>query len=641
MSSLGAWLILFMPLVSAVAIAFGLHRNKTASIAVSLAAVWAGFAIVLFQYLPALFEQGQGWLVTDSLRWMSAGDTSFTYGILLDGLSTIMLLVVLGVGGLIHIYAIGYMHGDEGTSRFFASLSLFMFSMLGIVLADNFFQIFIHWEMVGVSSYLLIGYYYRKPSASAASNKAFLTNRVGDFGFMIGILMLFFATGTADFREMAGIVGTPEYLQTVAFVVGGEHGWVLTNEHFLWLSGALLFMGVMGKSAQFPLHVWLPDAMEGPTPVSALIHAATMVAAGVFLLTRIFFVYMPSETAMSIVAHVGMFTAFFAATIATTQFDIKRILAFSTLSQLGYMVMAVGLGSSDVAMYHLTTHAFFKALLFLGAGSVIHAVHTNDIREMGGLFKKMKITSTLFLIGTLALCGVYPLSGFWSKDGILHLTQAPPGYADNVFIHWLPTITAVLTSYYMFRLFFLTFVGKPRYHGEPHESPKTMWVPMAVLCVMAIVSGKWLFTQDVIESFRTVTRPETAAAFHHIHGDAHTITHALLIFGAGAGAAFLAFFLGWIKPEAIKTALGPVYRLFDNRWYIDDIYTWIIEHIQQNFARLCDGFDRLVIIGGLVNGTAWMTRAAGAVASRYQTGSVRTYALLFVAGVAALLALNL
>ena len=647
MLDLGPWHILFLPLLSAAAILFGLHRSKVASAALSISVVAVGFGIVVFNLLPQVLDGGAGFKIHDSIDWMPPGtfaalaEGTFQYGTLIDGLSTVMLLVVLGVGGLIHIYATGYMHGDPGFSRFFACLSLFMFSMLGIVLADNFFQIFIHWELVGVSSYLLIGFYYQKPSASAAANKAFLTNRVGDFGFMIGILMLVYATGTASFETMAGIVGDVDWQSTTAMMVGGENGWAVTNEHFLWVAGALTLMGVMGKSAQFPLHVWLPDAMEGPTPVSALIHAATMVAAGVFLLARIFFVYLPSETAMSIVAHLGMFTAFFAATIATTQFDIKRILAFSTLSQLGYMVMAIGLNGTDVAMYHLTTHAFFKALLFLGAGSVIHAVHTNDIREMGGLFKKLPITSWLFLIGTLALCGVPPLSGFWSKDGVLHLTQHPPAYADNVFMHWLPTITAVLTSYYMFRLVFLTFFGKPRYHGEPHESPASMWGPMAVLCLMAIVAGPLLFTQEVIESFRSITRPDGSSPFEHIHGDSHTVIHALTIFGLGAGSAFVAFHKKWVDPEAIKNAIGPVHRLFDNRWYLDDLYAWIVENIQQNFARLCDLFDRHVIIGVLVNGSAWLTRATGAVAARYQTGSVRTYALLFVAGVAALLALNL
>ncbi|RKZ11550.1 hypothetical protein DRQ53_15890 [bacterium] len=366
-----------------------------------------------------------------------------------------------------------------------------------------------------------------------------------------------------------------------------------------------------------------------------------MVAAGVFLLTRLFFVYLPSETAMSIVAHTGMFTAFFAATIATTQFDIKRILAFSTLSQLGYMVMAVGLGGPDVAMYHLTTHAFFKAMLFLAAGALIHSVHSNDIRKMGGMLKAMPITSGLFLLGTLALCGFPMLSGFYSKDGILHLSHAPPAYADNVFIHWLPTITAVLTAYYMGRCCFLTFFGAPRYHGHAHEAPKVMWVPMAVLGVLTVIAGPLLFSAHTLESFRTVTRPDAQAAFHHVHLDMSTVLTSLTIILIGGGAAFLAFGAKLIDPEGIKRALGPVHRFIDNRWYIDELFAWIVENIQQNFARFCDGFDRLFIIGCLVNGTAWMTRASGAVAARYQSGSVRTYALLFVAGVAALLALSL
>lgn len=639
MTELLPWLILFLPLGAAAIIAFGLHKNAKAACALSVAAVWSSFAIAA-SYLPSVLSEPD-FLLSRSITWMAAGDTVFTYGLMIDGLSAIMLMVVLGVGGLIHIYALGYMHGDEGIARFFACLSLFIFSMLGIVLADNFFQVFIHWELVGVSSYLLIGYYYRKPAASAASNKAFLTNRVGDFGFMLGILMLFYATGTASFEGMAGVINDTGFLQTAVFQVGGPAGWTVTNEHFLWMAGGLVLMGVMGKSAQFPLHVWLPDAMEGPTPVSALIHAATMVAAGVFLLVRVFFLYLPSETAMSIVAHLGMFTAFFAATIATTQFDIKRILAFSTLSQLGYMVMAIGLGGPDVAMYHLTTHAFFKAMLFLAAGSLIHSVHSNDIRDMGGMLKAMPITSLLFLLGTLALCGFPGLSGFFSKDGILHLTHAPPAYADNVFIHWMPTITAVLTAYYMGRCCFLTFFGSPRYHGHPHEAPKVMWVPMAVLGVLTVVAGPFLFRESVLESFRTVTRPEAQAAFHHIHLGWDTAGASLLIIVLGAGAAFLAFGVKLVDPEGIKRALGPVHRFIDNRWYVDEFYAWIVEHVQQNLARLCDGFDRIVIISGLVNGTSWFTRATGAVVARYHSGSVRTYSLLFVAGVAALLALSL
>jgi NADH-quinone oxidoreductase subunit L len=643
------WLILGLPLLSAFLILFT-RKSKGLSAGISIAAVWAAFALAA-QHLPAALEGGGAWVISDSITWIAAGEWTFTYGYMIDGLSLIMLLVVTGVGGLIHIYSLGYMHGDPGFSRFFACLSLFMFSMLGIVLADNFFQIFIHWELVGVSSYLLIGFYYRKDSAAEASNKAFLTNRVGDFGFMIGILMLVFATkdlvpagtGAGDFRAMAAVITQSGWLDQTAFVVGGG-AWTLTNEAFLWIAGSLTFMGVMGKSAQFPLHVWLPDAMEGPTPVSALIHAATMVAAGVFLLGRIFFVYLPSETALLIISCIGAFTAFFAATIATTQFDIKRILAFSTLSQLGYMVMAMGLGGVDVAMFHLTTHAFFKALLFLGAGAVIHAVHTNDIREMGGLIRKMPLTGWMFLIGTLALCGVPPLSGFWSKDGILHLTLHPPEYADIWLITLLPTITAVLTSYYMFRLVFMTFFGKPadqHKYDHAHESPVTMWAPMAVLCVLAVIGGQLVGAPETLESFRAVTRPPGTPAYEPIHADSSTVIHALMIFGLGAGAAFIAFSRGWVKPAAVRAMLGPIPKLFDNRWYVDDLYEWIVAKIQQNVARLCNAFDQYVIIGTIVNGSAWTTRAIGSVVSRYQTGSVRAYALLFLAGVAALLAFSL
>ncbi len=645
------WLILFLPLLAAVLITTVTRRNRALSALISLTAVWAGFAIAC-SWLPAVLSGEGRFLDAHSVAWLTAGGTSFHYGYMLDGLSLIMLLVVTGVGGLIHVYSLGYMRDDPGFSRFFACLSLFMFSMLGIVLADNFFQIFIHWELVGVSSYLLIGFYYRKDSAAAASNKAFLTNRVGDFGFMLGILMLVFATkdllapgaGAGDFRAMAAVIADPAWLHQAAMSVGGGR-WVLTHEHFLWIAGALTFMGVMGKSAQFPLHVWLPDAMEGPTPVSALIHAATMVAAGVFLLARIFFVYLPSETALSIIAHVGAFTAFFAATIATTQCDIKRILAFSTLSQLGYMVMAMGLQGVDVAMFHLTTHAFFKALLFLGAGSVIHAVHTNDIREMGGLVRRMPWTALTFVIGTLALCGVPPLSGFWSKDGILHLSMHPPHYAHSWLITVLPTLTAVLTSYYMFRLVLQTFFGPPRDQhrfDHAHESPFTMVAPMVVLCGLAVVGGQLVGSEHVLEAFRTVTRPAGVPPFEPIRPTQDVVTHALIIFLLGSGAAFAAFGpRRWVHPDRVKALLGPVWRLFDNRWYVDDLYAWIVRHVQQNVARLCDAFDRYVIIGTLVNGSAWTTRAAGAVVARYQTGSVRAYALLFLAGVAALLAVVL
>ena len=642
------WLILLLPLCSAAIITLFTQRMPRLSAGISIAAVFGAFGVAASHLGQVL--AGRDVVLSGHFTWLAAGGHELQYGYLVDGLSMVMLMVVTGVGGLIHVYATGYMKGDPGFARFFACMSLFMFSMLGIVLADNFFQIFIHWELVGVSSYLLIGFYYRKDSAAAAANKAFLTNRVGDFGFMIGILMLYYATrefaqgaGAGNFRAMAEAIASPGWLQATALSVGGGH-WVLTNEHFLWIAGALTFMGVMGKSAQFPLHVWLPDAMEGPTPVSALIHAATMVAAGVFLLGRILFVYMPSETALSIVAHVGAFTAFFAATIATTQFDIKRVLAFSTLSQLGYMVMAMGLAGTDAAMFHLTTHAFFKALLFLGAGAVIHAVHTNDIREMGGLIRKMPVTGWMFVIATLALCGVPPLSGFWSKDGILHLTHHPPEYAHTWLITLLPTATAVLTSYYMTRLVLLTFFGQPRDHhryDHAHEAPASMTLPMGALCVLSVIGGPLLLGPRVLEHFQAITRPAGVPEYHYVHLDAGTVLNALLIFGLGAGSALLAFGLRVVDPERVKRALGPIHTFIDRRWYVDELYDWIVENVQQNVARRCDAFDRYIIIGTLVNGSAWTTRAAGAVVARFQTGSVRAYALLFLAGVAALLALNL
>ncbi|HZL99328.1 MAG TPA: NADH-quinone oxidoreductase subunit L, partial [Planctomycetota bacterium] len=595
------WLILFLPLLSSALITLFARRSPALAATWALGAVWAAFGLSLC-YLPQALAGDGTWSVSGSVAWLDAGGFRFEYGYLIDGLSLIMLLVVTGVGGLIHVYSIGYLHDDPGQPRFFACLSLFMFSMLGIVLAGNFFQIFIHWELVGVSSYLLIGYYWRKLSAAEASNKAFLTNRVGDFGFFLGILMLAFATrpwlpagtGFGDFRAMAAVLASPEWLAQPAFAVGGGR-WAPTNEVFLWIAGGLTFMGVMGKSAQFPLHVWLPDAMEGPTPVSALIHAATMVAAGVFLLARVFFIYLPSETALAIVAGIGAFTAFFAATIATTQNDIKRILAFSTLSQLGLMVMAMGLGGVDVAMFHLTTHAFFKALLFLGAGSVIHAVHTNDIQQMGGLLRKLPVTGITFLIGTLALCGVPPLSGFWSKDGILHLTQHPPAYADWWLITLLPTLTAVLTSYYMFRLVFLTFFGKPRdhhAHEHAHESPATMVAPMVVLCVLAIVGGQLVGSPQTLEAFRAVTRPAGTPAFEPVHADPHTIVHALMIFLVGAGAAWLAFGRRLVDPARLAALPGlcALHALFSNRWYVDDLYGWIVRNVQQNVSRACDLF---------------------------------------------------
>ena len=387
-------------------------------------------------------------------NWLSIGNLNVDFGLKLDALSLMMMLIVTGVGGAIHIYSFGYMREDRGFSRFFACMSLFTFSMLGIVLANNFIQLFIFWELVGVSSYLLIGFWFEKPSAADAAKKAFITNRLGDFGFLLGILVVWAMLGSLNLRHC---IKNAELSLPIA---------AAASEPLPSIAGLLIFCGAMGKSAQFPLHVWLPDAMEGPTPVSALIHAATMVAAGVYMLCRIIFLLDP--TALQVIAYIGGFTALLAALIAIQQNDIKRILAYSTLSQLGYMVMAVGLSGPTPAMFHLTTHAFFKALLFLGAGSVIIALHhEQDIWKMGGLRKKMPVTFWTFLIGTLALCGVPPFSGFYSKDSILAQALEQKNYPLFV----LGVAVAGLTTFYMFRLFYVAFVGKPQ-DGSRRPRPR-------------------------------------------------------------------------------------------------------------------------------------------------------------------------
>ena len=480
------WLILFLPLLVAGIITLFMLRCRTTSALLSIGAIVTGFI------LTVVFIAANGWTPTPSeltTNWLSIGNLQVDFGLKLDALSLMMMLIVTGVGGAIHIYSFGYMHEDRGFSRFFACMSLFTFSMLGIVLANNFIQLFIFWELVGVSSYLLIGFWFEKPSAADAAKKAFFTNRLGDFGFLLGILMVWALLGTLNFGSMQSKLVTlqnppRDFAHVLAFLSNSDGTFLL--DLTLTITGLLIFCGAMGKSAQFPLHVWLPDAMEGPTPVSALIHAATMVAAGVYMLCRTIFIYTPE--ALHVIAYIGGFTALLAALIAIQQNDIKRILAYSTLSQLGYMVMAVGLSGPTPAMFHLTTHAFFKALLFLGAGSVIIALHhEQDIWKMGGLCKKMPVTFWTFLIGALALCGVSPFSGFYSKDSIL----AQALEQNNYPLFAVAVLVAVLTTFYMFRLFYVAFLGKAKTDSaeHAHESPPVMAWPLRVLAVFAVIGG--------------------------------------------------------------------------------------------------------------------------------------------------------
>ena len=607
------WLILFLPLLAAGIITLSTLRNKAVSATLSIGAIVAGFAFTL------VFIKANGFTGSETaLNWLSIGSLNVDFGLKLDALSLMMLLIVTGVGGVIHIYSYGYMHDDPGFSRFFACLSLFTFSMLGIVLANNFLQMFIFWELVGVSSYLLIGFWFEKASAADAAKKAFITNRLGDFGFILGILMVWVTFGHLNFSLLQGQGISPAISVTTVTIIG-----------------LLLFCGAVGKSAQFPLHVWLPDAMEGPTPVSALIHAATMVAAGVYMLCRISFLL--NGPALVIIAWIGGFTALLAALITVQQNDIKRILAYSTLSQLGYMVMAVGLGGPTPAMFHLTTHAFFKALLFLGAGSVIHALHhEQDIWKMGALRKKMPVTFWTFLVGTLALCGVPPFSGFYSKDAIL----AQAWHAHNYPLFAIAVLVAVLTTFYMFRLLFVAFLGEPKSHEaeHAHESPGVMVWPLRIPAIASIVGGL-IGVANVLDSqfgghtvraenlFAEILEPFQHAPVAALGG--------LAAFVIGMLAAKALY--GEAKSDPLPAKLGALSRAMANRFYFDEIYEATVIRIHDAIAAISDWIDRWIVEGfciGLVRGGTDLT---GRALRLVQTGNLQTYAFLFVFGVAVVL----
>ena len=624
------WLILFLPLLAAGFNTLFTLRNKALSATLSIGAIVTGFVLTL-----AVIKFG-GWEARElSVNWLSIGSLNVDFGLKLDALSLMMLLIVTGVGSAIHIYSYGYMHDDPGFSRFFACLSLFTFSMLGIVLANNFLQLFIFWELVGVSSYLLIGFWFEKASAADACKKAFITNRLGDFGFMLGILTFWALAGSLGFDAikvwMEKGIDLGQNAPAVAYVIAHAE---------LTLGGLLIFCGAMGKSAQFPLHVWLPDAMEGPTPVSALIHAATMVAAGVYMLCRVFFIFTPD--ALTVIAWIGGFTALLAALIAVQQNDIKRILAYSTLSQLGYMVMAVGLGGPTAAMFHLTTHAFFKALLFLGAGSVIHAMHhEQDIWKMGALRKKMPVTFWTFLVGTLALCGVPPFSGFYSKDAIL----AQAWHAHNYPLFAVAVFVAVLTTFYMFRLFFVALVGEPRTKeaSHAHESPGVMIWPLRILAVLAIVGGvigiSEIFNSQFVSGEHAEAGEHTLTFVQRL---TEPFTHAPVAAGVGIAATLIGFLLaralyGKAKSDPLPAKLGWLSRAMANRFYFDELYEATAIRAHDFIAAIADWIDRLFVEGfciGLLRGGTDLT---GRTLRLVQTGNLQAYAFLFVLGVLAVL----
>ncbi len=620
-----AWVIFFLPLVAAITIALFTRNQPKLSAMLSIGAVAGSFLLSWLFY--GLLQQTEI-VQVPAVTWLSVGDLNIEVGLLIDRMSLVMLLVVTGVGTLIHIFSTGYMKDDPSYSRYFASLSLFVFSMIGIVLSNNFFQMFIFWELVGISSYLLIGFWFNKPSAADACKKAFLTNRVGDFGFLLGIIIIWTVVGSVQFDHIQQrLVANPAILGSAAGVVG-----------------LLVFMGAMGKSAQFPLHVWLPDAMEGPTPVSALIHAATMVAAGVYMLCRVFFIYQVTPgwpaplsflgniSALDIIAWIGGFTALLAALIAVQQNDIKRILAYSTLSQLGYMVMSVGLAGTNAAMYHLTTHAFFKAMLFLGAGSVIHAAHhEQDIWKMGGLRGKMPMTFKTFVLGTLALCGLPPLSGFFSKDEIL-----ATAFHQNIFLFIIAVLVATLTTFYMFRLVVVAFFGTSRSENadHAHESPRIMTLPLLALAIPTVLAGFF-----GIDSF---LNPSAHPAGNFLDQIFAPLNHSPMaaVFGLGAIllGGTLAISLYWeAKKDPLPGMIHWISRVLRDRFYFDEIYHFLIRLTQGTISYLADAVDRRVISGVLVRGLHGTTDIVGRALRLVQTGNLQNYAFILAISVAIVL----
>jgi len=605
------WLILLLPLVAAGCITLFTLRYRTVSALLSIGAVVTGFI------LSIIFISANGWhpavgeLFTN---WLSVGALHIDFGLKLDALSMMMLLVVTGVGGAIHIYSVGYMREDSGFSRFFAELSLFTFSMLGIVLAGNFIEMFIFWELVGVSSYLLIGFWFEKASAGDAAKKAFITNRLGDFGFLLGILMVWGILGSLNFSALHGqLAQNPAALGTMATI-----------------AGLLVFCGAVGKSAQFPLHVWLPDAMEGPTPVSALIHAATMVAAGVYMLCRVFFIL--NADALHVIAYIGGFTSLLAALIAIQQDDIKRIIAYSTLSQLGYMVMAVGLSGPTAAMFHLTTHAFFKALLFLAAGSVILGMHhEQDIWQMGNLRKKMPTTFWTFLVGALALSGIPPFSGFYSKDSIF--AQALEQKSHLLLA--VGILVAGLTAFYTFRLFFVVFSGKEKSEdaSHAHESPPVMTLPLVVLAIFAAIGGFIGITNHYGSQF--IAGHETLSVVQQALEPLHSPVPMLIGIAVALTGIFLAFSLYKnATSDPLPAKLGALATWMKNKFYFDELYEATVIRLHDFIAAVMDWIDRWIVDGlciGLVRGGTDLT---GRALRLVQTGNLQTYAFLFVLGVA-------
>jgi NADH-quinone oxidoreductase subunit L len=636
------WIIPLLPLLgAAINGLFGKGFSNSVVNTVALSATGLSFlaAVEAVREFLAFYAANHVPFRKEFFDWITAGNFRAGFDLQMDQLTVVMVLVVTGVGFLIHIYSTGYMAHEGGYYRFFTYLNIFMFFMLILVLAANYVLLFVGWEGVGLASYLLIGFYFLKKSASDAGKKAFIVNRIGDFGFMLGMFLLFRTFHTLDFSELFKQIAT----QSWPMETWGAFG-------TMTVAGLLLFTGATGKSAQLPLYVWLPDAMEGPTPVSALIHAATMVTAGVYVVARSHIIFQHSETALVVVAVVGCATALFAATIGLVQTDIKKVLAYSTVSQLGYMFLACGVGAFGAGIFHLMTHAFFKALLFLAAGSVIHAMGgEQDMLHMGGLRGKIKVTFAVMFTATLAIAGIPPLAGFFSKDAILlHAFEIPGGHP----LYVVGLLTALFTAFYMFRLVFLTFWGAPRYdehHVHVHESPWSMLGPLVVLAILSIVGG-WFAApalwggKDYFSEFLAPvfgTGEGTAPALDEAAAHSLEVTLAIVAVITAALGITVAYWL-YVrqpkKPAELAKSVQPVYKTLLNKYYVDELYAaavvrplvWLSENV---LWKVVD----VEAIDGTVNGIAHGAAAAGDAARHTQSGNTRSYAVWVVVGALAVI----
>lgn len=612
MYSQTAWLIPLFPLAAFLVLTALGRSYRRAGVIIGSLGSFGAFVLSMLIMIDRLGTNEVDY--NYSFDWIAIGDYTLKIGFEVTNLTALMLVAVTLVSFLVNVYSAGYMKNDERITVFFGYVALFTFSMLGLVLSDNLLSLYIFWELVGVCSFLLIGFWFTLPKARAAAKKAFIVTRIGDVGLLIAIMLLFWymPDHALDFT-------------TIQSVFDGQSG-AITNG-ITTLIALLIFVGAIGKSGQFPLHVWLPDAMEGPTPISALIHAATMVAAGVFLIARTYDIFQDSAAAMETIAYVGGFTTIFAATIALVQKDIKRILAYSTVSQLGYMMMALGLGSLTGGIFHLFTHAFFKALLFLGAGSIIHAVHTQNIHEMGGLASKMKVTTWTFAIGALALVGIPPLSGFWSKDLILTVA-----WETNPLLFIVGLAAAFCTALYMSRLFFLVFMGKSN-EASSHakESPVSMTLPMIVLAALAIVVG-------------FIETPWNGAFGSWITDGGESLHKSGIAIVASIAVGLLGIYIGWliygknsVNKDVLQEKMPKLVKLLENSYYIDELYAVIIVKPLKLIGSTLMAFDSYVI-GGIVRLTGTAVTSAGRVAARLQNGQVQTYGLAAVIGFVILVA---